>query len=58
MVQYLGCTSSIFSDKVERPELAETLEELHVIFSVTADKHFVEGIKNIGGDDARYMNTR
>ena len=63
MVQYLGCTSSIFSNKVERPELAETLEELHDVFFVevsrqTADKHFVNRIRNIGGDDARNMNTR
>ncbi len=62
-IQYLGCTSSVFSDEIERSELAEALEELHDVFFVevsrqTADKHFVDGIRNIGGDDARYMDTR
>lgn len=63
MMQYLGCASSVFSDKVERPELAETLEELHDVFFVqisrqTADEHFVDGIGDVGGYDTWNMDTR
>ena len=57
MKTHLGRASSSLFDEVERPELSETLEELHdlIVREVarqSSDKNLVDRVGDVGRDDS------